>query len=177
MARADRDLRQSDMEVFPRAHLRMMSYARKAIIQLKIKLPYCPILTEKMAFSYAKAGCIYSTTGQLQKAKRRLFKASIHFETAINHPLYKQSGYEDIHIRYRHTLETLIIVLDQLGEREHMERLQTLLLEHHLPQQSPETVAKIFSAAQLPTPSLVRQWITQSSGQTCSQPSSDSKPD
>ena len=169
MARADRQLRQSDIAAPPLSRLRALSYARQAIIRLKTKLPYCPILTEKMAYTYAQAGCIHRDLGQLQAAKRRLFKASIHFETAVNHALYRKSGYQEVFTRYIHTLNTLIQVLDQLGENAHIPKLQNIISQHPSVPADPNTLAEVFSASHLPTPTMVRQWINQLSQPNCSE--------
>ena len=165
MSFADRDLKQVDVDAPPRTHLRLMHYARQQLVRLKTKLPFCPVLSEKLAFAYAREGLLLRDLSNLVQARKKLVKSCVHFETALNNFMYKISGYEGIYERYYITLSNLLDVQSRLHHEEEAQITRGILndINSHLSKPHTELsdidVIKLFSATRLPTPKEVQLWI------------------
>ncbi|MDP2439671.1 MAG: hypothetical protein Q8P67_28310 [archaeon] len=176
MSFADRDLKQVDVDAPPHTHIRLMSYARKALVRLKTKLPFCPVLSEKLGFAYSREAFLYRDQGQLLKAKSRLLKSALHYETSINHFMYQIGGYLGIFERYFLALMALQSILISLGSDSKAEITRQMALEIQTKfdpthkELSDVDIAKMLSASRLPTHKEVQSWIAKAmnfEGATC----------
>lgn len=154
---ADRDLKIADLHTEPATVARLMAYSRKAFLRLKKKLPFCPVLSEKLAFAYAREGLFHFSSRQnYEKARSLLRKACVHYEVAMASPLYKFSGYQGVFQRYYICLHHLSKTLKQLGEDHDAEQVNKLSLETHamfdpeIKDYSEEQMLKMSAASLLP---------------------------
>jgi Clustered mitochondria/Translation initiation factor eIF3 subunit 135 len=113
-AAANRDLLLS-AQVANEAHaLRLLDYSRRRFKELRCKMPYCPVLSDKLGTSLTSLAVHHRKTGDAAKALRMLRKAAIFYETCTQSTLYQSTGYSRIFARYGYSLVQQAFALDAL---------------------------------------------------------------